>query len=132
MAAVDQVVRYAQVGGRTVAWSEVGSGPALVVGGWWCSHLTADWQDEKFRRFVLSLARAHRVIRYDRPGSGASDRDGPPPGSGDEEVATLIGLADAIGLDTFSLLGASSGSVVAAATTAAPPARVDRLVLYGG
>jgi pimeloyl-ACP methyl ester carboxylesterase/DNA-binding CsgD family transcriptional regulator len=130
--AVDQIVRYADVGGRTVAWSEVGSGPALIIGGWWCSHVQADWQDQRFRHFTLTLARNHRVIRYDRPGSGLSDRVGETPRTRDEEVAVLLGLAEAIGLDSFSLLGASSGSVVAAATAAAAAGRVTRLVIYGG
>ena len=89
--AVDQIVRYAHVGGRTVAWSEVGSGPALIIGGWWCSHVQADWQDERFRHFVRTLARNHRVIRYDRPGSGLSGRDGETPGTRHEEVAVLLG-----------------------------------------
>ena len=66
-----------EVGGRTVAWSEVGDGPALVVGGWWCSHLAVDWLDELFRRFTGILAERHRVIRYDRPGAGLSGRAAP-------------------------------------------------------
>ena len=132
MAAVDQVVRYAEVGDRTVAWAEVGSGPTLVVGGWWCSHVAADWQDERFRRFTLALAKQHRVIRYDRPGSGLSGHEGPPPRTRDGEVAVLGGLLDVIGIGSFSVLGASSGSVVASATAAAMPDRVDKLVLYGG
>ena len=132
MAAVDQVVRYAEVGGRTVAWSEVGSGPPLILGGWWCSHQSADWEDDRFRRFARALARHHRVIRYDRPGSGLSDRDGPTPRTRDDEVAVLGGLADALRLESFALLGTSSGSVVAAATAAAMPDRVGALVLYGG
>jgi pimeloyl-ACP methyl ester carboxylesterase/DNA-binding CsgD family transcriptional regulator len=132
MVGEDQVVRYADVGGRTVAWSAVGSGPALIIGGWWCSHVRADWQDERFRRFVLTLARGHRVIRYDRPGSGLSGRDGATPRTRDEEVAVLLGLAEVIGLDSFSLLGASSGSVVAAAAAATAADRVVRLVIYGG
>jgi pimeloyl-ACP methyl ester carboxylesterase/DNA-binding CsgD family transcriptional regulator len=131
MVAVDQIVRYADVGGRTVAWSEVGSGPALIIGGWWCSHVQADWQDERFRHFTLTLARNHRVIRYDRPGSGLSGRDGATPRTRPEEVAVLLGLAGAIGLDSFSLLGASSGSVVVAAAAAAAD-RVTQLVIYGG
>jgi pimeloyl-ACP methyl ester carboxylesterase/DNA-binding CsgD family transcriptional regulator len=110
----------------------VGSGPALVIGGWWCSHVRADWQDERFRHFTLTLARRHRVIRYDRPGSGLSGRDGATPRTRHEEVAVLLGLAEAIGLDSFSLLGASSGSVVAAAAAVAAADRVARLVIYGG
>ena len=132
MVALDQLVRFADVGGRTVAWAEVGSGPALVIGGWWCSHVRADWKDERFRQFALTLARSHRVIRYDRPGSGLSGRDGTTPRTADEEVAVLLGLVDAIGLDSFSMLGASSGSVVAATAAATAPQRMARLVLYGG
>ncbi|HET8970205.1 MAG TPA: alpha/beta hydrolase, partial [Candidatus Nanopelagicales bacterium] len=75
----DQVVRYAEIGGRQVAWAAVGQGPALVMGGWWSSHLTLDWADEVFRSFVSGLAAHHTVIRYDRPGSGRSDRRGPVP-----------------------------------------------------
>lgn len=128
----DQIVRYASVGGRSVAWASVGSGPALVVGGWWCSHLGLDWKDTRFRGFVRALAGQHRVIRYDRPGCGLSDRSGPAPSSREDEVGVLAGLVEAIGLESLSLFGASSGSVVAAGCAAALPDRVNRLVLYGG
>lgn len=128
----DQVVRYVTVEGRSVAWASVGSGPALVVGGWWSSHLSLDWADDRFRGFVHALALEHRVIRYDRPGTGLSDRSGAPPSSREDEVAVLVGLTEAIGLDSMSLLGASSGAVVAAGCAAALPGKVDRLVLYGG
>ena len=127
----DQVVRHAAVGGRSVAWSSVGSGPVVVIGGWWSSHLELDWEDEAFRRFVGKLARRHRVVRYDRPGSGLSDR-GSPPRDRDEEVAVLAGLVDAVGADRVHLLGASSGSPIAATYAADHPDRVDRLILYGG
>ena len=128
----DQLIRYADVDGRAVAWTAVGEGPPLVLGGWWCSHLGLDWQDMRFRRFVLALAEDHRVIRYDRPGSGLSDRDGPTPRSLAQEVAVLLGLIDAVGLESPALFGGSSGSVVAAGCAAAMPDRVSRLVLYGG
>jgi pimeloyl-ACP methyl ester carboxylesterase/DNA-binding CsgD family transcriptional regulator len=130
--ASEQVVHYADVGGRPVAWAAVGDGPPLVVGGWWCSHLGLDWKNDRFRAFVGKLAARCTVVRYDRPGTGLSDRSGPPPQTRDEEVAVLAGLVDAAGLDAFALFGASSGSVVAAGLAAAMPARVTRLVLYGG
>ena len=81
---------------------------------------------------MRALAEHHRVIRYDRPGSGLSDRDGPTPRSLSEEVAILGGLVAALDLDTATLFGGSSGSVVAAGCAAAMPSRVSRLVLYGG
>jgi len=129
---LEQVVRYATVDGRPVAWASVGTGPALVVGGWWCSHLGLDWKSEQFRRFVNLMASEHRVIRYDRPGAGLSDRSLPAPSTREQEVAVLAGLLDAIGLGTVSLFGGSSGSVVAAGCAAALPDRVNRIVLYGG
>jgi pimeloyl-ACP methyl ester carboxylesterase/DNA-binding CsgD family transcriptional regulator len=127
----EQVVRHALVGERTVAWSSIGSGPPLVIGGWWASHLALNWEDPAFHRFVQQLARRHRVIRYDRPGSGLSDRQGPPPVSLDEELAALTGLLESIDLDRASVLGASAGCAVATAYAAQNPERVDRLVLYG-
>ena len=71
------------------------------------------------------------MVRYDRPGTGLSDR-GSPPRDRDEEVAVLAGLVDAVGADRVHLLGASSGCPVAATYAADHPDRVDRLVLYGG
>ncbi|WP_182524409.1 alpha/beta fold hydrolase [Nocardioides dongkuii] len=128
----DQVVRYSTVEGRSVAWASVGTGPPLLVGGWWSGHLGLDWKDHRFRRFVSALATQHRIIRYDRPGCGLSDRSGPSPASREDEVAVLAGLVEAIGLESLSLFGASSGAVVAAGFAAAEPSRVDRLVVYGG
>jgi pimeloyl-ACP methyl ester carboxylesterase/DNA-binding CsgD family transcriptional regulator len=132
MLAEDQVVHHVAVGDRSVAWSSVGSGPVLVVGGWWSSNLQLDWADPRFRGFVERLAARFRVVRYDRPGSGLSDRAGPPPAGLDAEVAVLAGVVDATGASRIHLLGASSGCPVACAYAAAHPERVDRLVLYGG
>lgn len=131
MTAESQVVRHSQVGDRTVAWSSVGSGAPLVIGGWWASHLALNWEDLAFRDFVHALARRHTVIRYDRPGTGLSDRDGPPPDTLGEELAALAGLLERIDRPRLSLLGASAGSAVASAYAAQHPERVDRLVLYG-
>ncbi|MFC4784985.1 alpha/beta fold hydrolase [Nocardioides sp. MAHUQ-72] len=128
----DQVIRHAEIGGRTVAWSSVGSGPALVVGGWWAGHLALDWEEPRFRRFIGLLAADHRVVRYDRPGTGLSDRAGPPPSGRDAEVGVLAGLVDRLGTDRVSLFAGSSGCPVVAAYAARNPDRVDRVVLYGG
>ena len=119
-----------------MAWTATGSGSPLVVAGWWSSHLGVDWRGARFRHFVDRLGEHVQVVRYDRPGSGLSDRDGPPPASLTEEVAVLSGLVDAIGLDGFAMFGASSGAAVAAGTAAAlsteRTGRVTGLVMYGG
>ena len=129
----DQVIRYAEHDGAFIAWSAIGQGPPLVIGGWWSSHLDLDWRSPKFRRFVAALAEYRTVIRYDRPGAGVSDRGAMPPRTLDEELTTLEALVDAAAPapGTMSLFGASSGGGVASLYAARHPERVDRLVLYG-
>jgi pimeloyl-ACP methyl ester carboxylesterase/DNA-binding CsgD family transcriptional regulator len=126
----EQVVRFTTAGDRTVAWGSAGSGPPLVVGGWWCGHLELDWRNPLFRRFSDMLTDRFTLIRYDRPGTGMSDRGRPPITSLDDEVSALSAVVDEAG-ERVSLFGGSSGGCVAAAYAAAHPDRVDRLVLYG-
>lgn len=127
----DQVIRYVTIDGASVAWSAVGSGPPLVIGGWWSSHLELDWADAAFRSFVSQLAAHRTVIRYDRPGTGLSDRSVPPATSLNAELRTLSALLDHIDPGPVALLGASSGCLVAVAYTASRPDRVSQLILYG-
>jgi pimeloyl-ACP methyl ester carboxylesterase/DNA-binding CsgD family transcriptional regulator len=129
----DQVVRYVELDGTSLAWSAVGAGPPLVIGGWWSSHLELDWRNTRFRRFAGQFARHRTVIRYDRPGAGLSDRGVLPPRSLEEEVATLEAILDEATppAGTISLFGASSGGGVASLYAARHPERVERLVLYG-
>ena len=64
--------------GRRVAYATVGDGPVLVLPAWWVSHVSEDWQGEAqsdaFRSFIEALATKYRVVRYDRIGTGLSDR----------------------------------------------------------
>ena len=127
----DQVVGTTRVSGQTLAYSIVGDGPPVLVCGWWCSHLRLNWQDPHFREFISRLATRHSIIRYDRPGTGASGPGGAIPRTLADEAAVLAGVIDALGLDRIALIGASSGAAAAAAHTAGRPDQVSRLVLYG-
>jgi pimeloyl-ACP methyl ester carboxylesterase/DNA-binding CsgD family transcriptional regulator len=127
----DQVVRTLRVAGSTVACAVIGEGPPVVMGGWWCAHVQLNWQDPLFRSFLTPLAARHTIIRYDRPGTGASDPDATVPFTVDAEAAVLAGVVDALGLSRFGLVGASSGAATAVAFTAERPQQVSRLVLYG-
>ncbi|WP_227983232.1 alpha/beta fold hydrolase [Nocardia spumae] len=126
----DQVVRHVTTVGGDVAYSAVGTGPALLIGGWWCSHLTLNWEDPRFRAFLSRLTERFTVIRYDQPGRGMSGPAGSPLDL-DGEIAVTADIIDALELERVAVLGASSGGAVAAGIAARLPRRVHRLVLYG-
>ena len=75
---MEQQITYASLGDRRIASAAIGAGRALVLPAWWVSDLADDWRREGFRDFVNLLAARRRVIRYDRVGTGCSDRQRPP------------------------------------------------------
>src|SRR3954468_3423381 len=89
-----QTVRFSRSGDRTVAWAAVGTGPPLVVGGWWMSHLELTWADPAFRGVLTALAERHPVGPYDPPGAGLSP--GAPDRTLDGEVAALAQVLAAL------------------------------------
>jgi len=129
---VPQQTGFLEFGRRRVAYATVGEGPLLVMPAWWVSHVLEDWNDEGFRRFVGTLARRYRVVRYDRLGTGLSDRVRPPETlTLDHEVALLEAVIDHLGGERVVLFGLSCGGCVSAAYASRNPARVDRAVLFG-
>jgi pimeloyl-ACP methyl ester carboxylesterase/DNA-binding CsgD family transcriptional regulator len=124
---IEQEIRFCAVGDARVAYATVGSGPALLLPALWISHLELEWEFDEFRAFVGALARTRTVIRYDRLGTGLSDRDPAPDG----EMRTIEAVAGALGVDEFSLLGISRGGCTAATFAARYPARVRSIVLVG-
>jgi pimeloyl-ACP methyl ester carboxylesterase/DNA-binding CsgD family transcriptional regulator len=130
---VRQTTGFARMpdGGR-IAFAVVGSGPALVLPAWWVSNVVEDWHFDPFRRFVEGLAAERMVVRYDRVGTGVSDRERQHQTfTPDFEAATLCAVLDELELERVTLLGISCGGCVAASFAARWPERVDRLVLYG-
>jgi pimeloyl-ACP methyl ester carboxylesterase/DNA-binding CsgD family transcriptional regulator len=128
----EAAIRFLRFGGHRVAYAVAGSGPPLVAPAWWVSHLELDWRDQRFREFWATVGDGHRLVRYDRPGVGMSDR-----GVNDEdltldrEVELLGAVLDELELDEVALVGGSSGGCAAIAFAARYPERVSRLLLYG-
>jgi pimeloyl-ACP methyl ester carboxylesterase/DNA-binding CsgD family transcriptional regulator len=117
---------------RRIASAVVGSGPAVVLPAWWVSNVAEDWHFDPFRRFVEGLAAGRMVVRYDRVGTGMSDRERPHQTFAPEfEVATLRAVLDELGLERVTLMGISCGGCTAVSFAARWPERVDRVVLYG-
>ncbi len=125
-------IRFLPFEGRRVAYGMSGSGPLLLVPAWWVSHLELDWQNARVRRFWDQTAEGFRLLRYDRPGVGLSDRDVSPDEATLEREVHLLGtLLDVLGCERATLFGGSSGGATAIAFAARFPHRVERLLLYG-
>ena len=69
-------IRFFPFAGRRIAYGL--SGTARFAPAWWVSHLELDWQYQRFRRFWEAVGEGFRLVRYDRPGVGLSDRDARP------------------------------------------------------
>jgi pimeloyl-ACP methyl ester carboxylesterase len=79
--------------------------------------------------WVQVLSHDRRVVRFDLPGFGLTGptRDGVY--TIERYTETVVGVADALGLDRFVLAGNSLGGYVAWATAVLHPSRVSALVL---
>ncbi len=115
-------LRNVTIHGRTVTFTEAGSGPVLLL-----IHGMAGNSDhwEPVREM---LGREHTVIAVDLPGHGGSE-----PGGGDYSLGSLAsGLRDlllALGHERATLVGHSLGGGIAMQFTYQFPEMVERLVL---
>jgi pimeloyl-ACP methyl ester carboxylesterase/DNA-binding CsgD family transcriptional regulator len=121
--------------GTEIAYAIVGRGPLLVHAPGWLTHLELSWALPAERGFYEMLARGRTLVRYDKPGCGLSGPTATAPSLG-LEVETLAAVLTAVtataGTDDIELFGASLGAAAAASFAATQPAKVSRLVLYGG
>lgn len=117
--------------GVRIAYAGVGNGPPLMKTGHWLTHLEFDWESPVWRHFLHEMATGHRLIRYDKRGSGLSDRE-VENFSLDAFVRDLESVVEAAGLERFPLFGMSQGCAISVAYAIRHPERVTHLVLYGG
>lgn len=99
-------------GGENVAYAVHGDGPLVLCPAWWVSHVEADWDSPGFARFFERLGAGLRLVRYDRPGVGLSDRN-VASRTLDDEVDLLGALLDHLGADSANLFAMSCGAPVA-------------------
>jgi DNA-binding CsgD family transcriptional regulator/pimeloyl-ACP methyl ester carboxylesterase len=125
-----QVVRFAATPAGRVAYSMMGSGPALVCVLGWVSHLGMMWENPDHRRFVEALAREHTLIQYDKIGCGLSDR-ARTDFTMESELAVLEALVEHLELERFALFGSCEGGQTAAAYAAGHPDVLSSLIVYG-
>ena len=112
--------------GDSLAYSTVGTGTPVVAPPGWVTHLELDWD---YNPLIQRLSRHHRLIRYDKRGTGLSDRR-TIEFSVDALVHELEEVADHLELDQFALFGSSQAGPIAIEYAARHPQRVSQLVLY--
>jgi len=118
---------FVEVEGLNIHYVDEGSGPAVIL----IHGANSNLRDWKFA-LIDKLTAKHRVIAFDRPGLGYSDR---PATGGDipaEQARILKVAADKLGVDKAVILGHSFGGAVAAAWTLDYPEDVVGLISLAG
>ncbi|MBU2670385.1 LuxR C-terminal-related transcriptional regulator [Actinoplanes bogorensis] len=97
------------------------------------SNIVAQWRIPAMRTAYEGLARDLTVVLYDGRGTGASDRDIDLTDLGVEaHLLDLIAVLGDAGIERANLLGYYHSVATAIAFAAREPARVGRMVLFGG
>jgi pimeloyl-ACP methyl ester carboxylesterase len=122
---------FVDVDGVTVHYKEAGQGDTalLLLHGFASS--TYSW-----REVMAPLAEDARVVAFDRPAFGLTERpmpgdfpNGVNPYTADAQADLTIGLMDALGIEQAVLVGNSAGGTIATYTALRHPERVQALVL---
>ena len=132
MGGVRPETRYARSDDLNIAYQVVGDGPFdLVLVSGFVSHLDMDWDDPHSAHFLTRLASFSRLIRFDKRGTGLSDRV---PVSElptlEERMDDVRAVLDAVGSERAALLGYSEGGPLCLLFAATYPDRTSALALY--
>jgi pimeloyl-ACP methyl ester carboxylesterase len=122
---------YTKSGEINIAYQVVGDGPPdLVLVPGFVSHLENDWDESRSAHFLERLASFSRLIRFDKRGTGLSDR---PRGLPDLETRMddVRAVMDAVASERAALLGYSEGGPMSCLFAATYPDRTTALVVYG-
>ena len=123
--------RYAQSGDVSIAYQVTGSGPVdLIMTPGFVSHLDHSWEEPSFARSLQRLAAFCRLIRFDKRGTGLSDRDAGIP-SLEQRMDDIRAVMDSAGSARAAILGISEGGPMSALFAATYPERTEALILYG-
>jgi pimeloyl-ACP methyl ester carboxylesterase len=128
---MSDTVRYARSGDLNIAFQVTDGGSLdLVLVPGFVSHLEMDWEEPRSRYFLERLGSFSRLIRFDKRGTGLSDRDCGLPDleTRMDDVRTVL---DAVGSEQAALFGYSEGGPLCCLFAASHPERTSALVLYG-
>lgn len=129
-ALADADSRFIDVNGVNVHYKESGTGEPVIILLHGFGANTFSW-----REVMEPLSAVGRVIAFDRPAFGLTERPLPGEWQGENpysqagQVALTLGLMDALGIERAILVGNSAGGAVAAELALEYPQRVTGLAL---
>ena len=128
---MEATIRYARSGDVNIAFQVTGEGAFdLVLVSGFVSHLDYDWQHPSSARLLERLGSFSRLIRFDKRGTGLSDRTVGLPDF-ETRMDDVRAVMDAAGSERAALFGYSEGGPLATLFAATYPERLRALVLYG-
>jgi class 3 adenylate cyclase len=124
--------RYAKSGDVMIAFQVTGEGnPVDLV---WApgvvSHLDLDWEFPEWAAFLGGLSSFARLIRFDKRGTGLSDR-GINAATLEERTDDIRAVMDAAGSERAVIAGDSEGGCMSCVFAATYPERTQGLILWG-
>jgi class 3 adenylate cyclase len=123
--------RYARSGDVSIAYQAFGDGPVDLI---WASGIISNieyqWAEPRFAAYLQRMASFSRVIRFDKRGTGLSDRVGGVP-TLEQRMDDVRAVLDETGSERAVVLGAVEGGPIALLFAATYPERTLALILYG-
>jgi class 3 adenylate cyclase len=125
-------VRFTRDGnGATLAYQVVGEGPVdLVFLFGWPSHVALMWENPAFAEFLHRLSSFARLILFDRPGNGMSDR-GPTGHVFEDWMDDVRTVLTAVGSERTAFFGCHLGGRLALLFAATHPELTTAVVAFG-
>ena len=122
---------YAKCDDLNIAYQVTGHGPIdLVYVPGWVSNLDLAWDHPAYANVLNRLGSFARLIRFDKRGTGLSDREVGFP-TLEQRVEDVRAVMDAVGSEQAALLGTSEGGNLSVLFAATYPERTRALVLFG-
>ena len=122
-------VQYARSGDVNIAYQVTGEGPFdLVFVPGFVTHIELQWSLPNFARFLERLSSFSRLIRFDKRGTGMSDRVSGAPML-ETRMDDVRAVMDAVGSRRAAFYGLSEGAAMSILFAATYPERTAALVV---